>query len=168
MSTRGDRADPGHVVRNPSWGERLVYLLLYRFAQLMGPAFIFAVMVLFAWRAFHGGFDRGVRSFAAELLPLLVVTYLAISPQAKQFAKQADRVPNWVTFCCMFAIGVALLQLVSFSSAAPVAELVLSGCLSVLVGGLLLSLDRDKERAYYFGFVIGLLVILVFAGLPSF
>ena len=80
---------------------------------------------------------------------------------------QASRAPNWATFCVMLAVGALLMPLVSVSGTVPVAELVLSGCFSVLVVGPVLIKDRDKTMSYYFGLILGVLGFVVLGGLPS-
>jgi hypothetical protein len=167
MSTHGDRVDPGQDEKL-TWGERLVYAVLYPLAQVIAPGFTFVLMVRFVWRAFDYGLGSGVRSFAAELLPLLIVTYLTNLRQGDRIAVLASKVPNWATFGCMLVVGALLLPVISMSSAVPLAELVLSGCFSILVCGLVLSANRDKAMAYYFGFVLGALGVVVVSGLPSF
>jgi hypothetical protein len=169
MSTRGDRVDPDQVEITLTWGERLVYTMLYPLAQVIAPAFTFGLMARFCWRAFDGGLGDGVRSFAAELLPLLLVTYLTASRRwGDRLALVAGAVPIWATFSGMLVVGALLLPVISLSTAVPVAELVLSSCFSLLVGGLVLSADREKAMAYYFGFVLGVVGAVVGTGLPSF
>jgi peptidoglycan/LPS O-acetylase OafA/YrhL len=66
----------------------------------------------------------------------------------------------------MLGVGAALMPIASISGSVPIAELVLSGCFSVLVGGYVLIDDRDKTMSYYFGLILGVLGSVVLAGLP--
>jgi hypothetical protein len=167
MSTRDDRVEPGPVETKLTWGESLAYHVLYRSAHVIAPLVIGALLVLFVSRAFRAGPGSGTRSIAAVLLPLLAVTYLVNSRRGDWLAKQANRVPAGLTFGCMLGIGGVLLPVVSMWSAAPVVELLVSGSCSILLGGLVLSADREKAMAYYFGFVLGVVGAVVLRGLPT-
>jgi hypothetical protein len=161
--TTGSRQSAPRVTSN--WGESLVRSVLYPFASFAAPAFILLLIVLFISRAFSDDLSHGLRSFSAALLPLMAVTYLTMSRKT-ELSRQASKAPSWFTFAVMFAVGVALMPILSVSSSLPFAELVLSGCFSVLVAGSVLIGDRDKAMSYYFGLILGVLSFVVLAGFP--
>jgi hypothetical protein len=148
-----------------NWDEGLIHGLLYPFASFAAPAFLLLLVVFFIWRAFTADLASGLRSFAAALLPLMIVTYLTTA-RREDLSRRTARVPNWITFVAMLVIGAALMPMVSISGSVPVAELVLAGCFSVLVGGYVLIEDRDKAMSYYFGLIPGVLGSVVLTGLP--
>ena len=147
------------------WGEGLIHRILYPFASFAAPAFLLVLLVFFIWRAFTVDLPSGLRSFAAALLPLMIVTYMTTARRS-DLSRRTAQVPSWLTFVVMLGVGAALMPIVSISGSVPVAELVLSGCFSVLVGGYVLIEDRDKTMSYYFGLILGVLGSVVLAGLP--
>lgn len=170
MSSQRSKNAGADVENRPSraesnWGEGLIHGLLYPFASFAAPAFLLLLVVFFIWRAFAVDLSSGLRSFAAALLPLMIVTYLTTARRADLSSRTA-RVPNWITFVAMLIIGAVLMPIVSISGSVPIAELVLSGCFSVLVGGYVLIEDRDKAMSYYFGLILGVLGSVVLTGLP--
>jgi hypothetical protein len=162
-ATETGEARPSRTEVN--WGEGLIHRVLYPFASFAAPAFLFVLLVFFIWRAFTVDLASGLRSFAAALLPLMIVTYMTTARQA-DLSRRTAQVPSWLTIPVMLGIGAALMPIISISGSVPVAELVLSGCFSVLVGGYVLIEDRDKTMSYYFGLILGVLGSVVLSGLP--
>jgi hypothetical protein len=163
--TYSDTSAERRARSNGNWGEGLIQRVLYPFASFAAPAFLLVLIIYFIWRGFTVDLSSGLRSFAAALLPLMIVTYLTTTRRA-ELSRRTALVPSWVTFIVMLAIGAALMPIASLSGSVPIAELVLAGCFSVLVGGYVLIEDRDKTMSYYFGLILGVLGSVVVAGLP--
>lgn len=147
----------------PNWGVRLVERGLYPFALAAAPAFLLALIVFFVARAFTDGLQSGVRSFAAVLLPLMVMTFIA--KYRPESAGKLARIPGFLAFIIMFVIAGAMMQLLTFSTKAPVAELVLSAAFSIIVLGYI-QLERARVITYCIGTVLGALCYVVLFGFP--
>jgi hypothetical protein len=147
----------------PNWGVRLVERGLYPFALVAAPAFLLALIVFFVARAFSEGLQPGVRSFAAVLLPLMIMTFIA--KYRPESAGKLARIPGFVAFTVMFVVAGATMQLLTFSTKVPVAELVLSAAFSIIVLGYV-QLKRARVITYCIGTVLGALCYVVLLGFP--
>lgn len=69
-------AHDSRSVAENNWGARAVDHILYPIALFATPAFLAVLTVYFVVHAFTRGAGSGVRSFAAVLLPLMVLALL--------------------------------------------------------------------------------------------
>lgn len=155
----------GRQAPQTDWGSRLIQNVLYPLALVGAPVFLAGFLVYLVVQAFGDSIDDGIRSFASVLLPLMGVTFL-LTFRREEASEQAERVPLWLAFVATFVIGMIAVQLLSISTTAPIAEIVLSASFSILVFSYM-SLERQKMFAYYFGMVIGFLSFIVIFGFPA-
>jgi hypothetical protein len=148
----------------PNWGVRLIEHGLYPFALAAAPAFLLALIIYFVARAFTGGLQPGIRSFAAVLLPLMIMTFIA--KYRPDSAGKLARIPGFVAFTIMFVVAGAMMQLLTFSTKVPLPELVLSAAFSIIVLGYF-QLNRSRVITYCIGTVLGALSYVVLLGFPS-
>lgn len=159
------RRDLGQREPRADWGSQLIQHVLYPFALVGAPVFLAGFLVYLVAQSFADSADDGIRSFASVLLPLMGVTFL-LTFRRDEASEQAEKVPLWLAFVATFVIGMIAVQLLSVSTTAPIAELILSASFSILVFSYV-SLERQKMFAYYFGMVIGFLTFVVLFGFPA-
>jgi hypothetical protein len=160
MSTR----DPRVVVDN-NWGARAVDHVLYPIALFAAPAFLVVLTVYFVAQAFSRSAGDGVRSFAAVLMPLMVLALLVAFKRSS--LRRAAAVPNLWVFVATLGIGLAVMTLLKFTpTSVPVPELVISASFSILIFSRV-ALGRDKMMFYYFGMVLGFLTYVIVLGFPT-
>jgi hypothetical protein len=128
--------------------------------------FLVALIAYFVLRAFRDDLGTGVRSFSSVLLPVMVLT--ALTRFRKRELENAEvQLPGALTFVVTLIIGIGVLALLTMApNGIPVQELVLSGCLSILLFSSLI-LPADRAMFYYFGMVIGFLLYVMILGFPQ-
>jgi hypothetical protein len=117
--------------------------------------------------AFGRGFAAGLRSLAATLLPLVAASFLYL------FRRPAlERLAAASTLAALAGgLGLGLLTMVALQffgggRSVPLAELVVSGCLSVLVFSSAAG-PPDRGLVWYYGVLCGVLAYLVVWGVPG-
>jgi hypothetical protein len=142
-------------------------------ALIIAPLFLGGLAFFFVVRAFVNGFTVGLRSFAAVMLPLMVLTFV-VAPKLtsrkrnESFEKQPDRripdPPLWLATVGMAVVGGVMMQLLTISTSIPIVELVLSSGFSFIL--YLWADDRDRAAPYCLGLVIGALGYVIILGVP--
>jgi hypothetical protein len=153
---------PGHGRSN--FASRIVEFLLYS-ALVLAPGFLGGLAFFFVARAFFDGAATGMRSFAAAVLPLMVLTFM-VAPKIGR-DQRTVRVPNlpmWAEIAGMASVGIASMLLLELSTTIPVVELVLSAgfafILYLWLGG------KDRAAPYCLGLVVGALGYVIVLGVP--
>lgn len=146
-----------------NWGELLIHKFLFPFALFATPSFLLLLMAVFVARAFGDDLYSGVRSFAAVLLPLMVMTFLLVF--RKEMVKNVERLPPWIAFLGSITLGLGVMALLSTSSSIPATEMVLSGSFSILLMSYV-AIGQERRIVYFFGMVLGLLDYIVVFGFP--
>jgi hypothetical protein len=150
--------------QSKDWGSQLVEDLLFPFSRFAAPGFLLALMIFFVAQAFAGSIGQGLRSFAAVLLPLMVLTFLVKS--SWDTSSWIGRIPAWASFSAMVMLAVATMKLLMLSTSAPVAELVLSSAFSIIALSGFRGEERDRAVPYCLGTVLGALGYVVVLGVP--
>lgn len=150
------------------WSDSVIMMLLYPFTQVAPLLFLLGLIGYFLWKAFEANLSVGVRSFAAVMIPLIVLTvaYTAMNrPNQKEKPHGFfSRIPPWVTFSTLALIAAGVLAVIpTFHTAIPVPEFVLSATFSLLLFSR--TLPPKQMISYYFGAVIGFLVYIVLFGI---
>lgn len=137
-------------------------------------AVLASVCIYLLVSAFRIDMATGVRSTAGILLPLVVGGFAAVFG-SNLFARVAAPKPS-VAFAIALVFGAAVLSMLRHIDAlrfAPIAELVISTGLTVLVyaPGSMPGIRRESAAsdvwmAYYFGVVTGMLAYVVLVGYP--
>lgn len=148
-----------------NWGTLLINGVLYPFALFGAPLFLAALLIYLIAEDFSDSVNDGLRSFAAALLPLMVVTFLWVF-RSEPVADSIERVPRLVAFTATLGIGVLVMALLRAASSAPLPELVMSGSFSLLVFSSV-TLERDRKVAYFFGIITGFLLFIILWGFPT-
>ncbi len=148
-----------------NWGAKAVDNILYPIALFAAPAFLAVLTVYFVVQAFTRSAGSGVRSFAAVLLPLMVLALLVAFK--RNSLRRAEAVPSFWVFLATLGIGSAVMALLKLTpTGVPLPELVISASFSILIFSRV-ALTRDKMMFYYFGMVLGFLVYVVILGFPT-
>ncbi|MFF1614847.1 hypothetical protein ACFVYA_44420 [Amycolatopsis sp. NPDC058278] len=149
-------------------------------ALIIAPVFLGGLAFFFVARAFMSGFTVGLRSFAAVVLPLMVLTFV-VAPklgQRRRSGTEPESPPNrifelpawlvgmplWLATIGMTAAGAIMMQLLTISTSIPIVELVLAAGFSFIL--YLWSDDRDRAAPYCLGLVIGALGYVIILGVP--
>jgi hypothetical protein len=149
-----------------NWGMWLIQKVIHPLTIFGTPLFILALMIHLVSHAFYRDTYSGIRSFAAVLLPLIVVTFIFIFQ--RELLERLGRRPTLLSFSASLIAGIAAMAIVRFcaySTIVPVSELVLSGSFSILVFSYV-SLQENKMLSYYYGMICGFLVYIIFFGFP--
>ncbi|ADJ49086.1 hypothetical protein AMES_7261 [Amycolatopsis mediterranei S699] len=138
-------------------------------ALVVAPLLLGGLAVFFVIRAFTSGFPAGLRSFAAVILPLMVLTFVVAPKIGKEHAAEAvrGRIPEhplWLATATMTAVGAVMMQLLTISTSIPIVELILSAGFSFIL--YLWADDRDRAAPYCLGLVIGALGYVIILGVP--
>lgn len=155
-----DRTEPYELVR--------IGVMLFALLSLA------AICLYLVVSAFQAGISLGIRSTAGVLLPMVLGGFLAVFK--RELFDKVSRLPAVAAFLIAAAFGATvmlLLENIDALRAAPIAELVIAGGLTILLyaPGSMPGIVRDTTRrevwiAYYFGLVSGMLVYVVFVGFP--
>ncbi|MEV4319924.1 hypothetical protein [Actinocrispum sp. NPDC049592] len=172
--------------RNDNLARNIIHAIMWT-ALIVAPGFLGALATFFVARAFSDGFLSGLRSFAAVLLPLMVLTFV-VAPKlgrdrdntatdgttgdndhqagddAKALARSVDSLPLWLATLGMAAVGAVMMQLLNLSTSIPIVELVLSAGFSFIL--YLWADDKDRAAPYCLGLVIGALGYIIILGVP--
>jgi len=149
-----------------NWGSQLVERLLFPFSTFAAPGFLLMLMIFFVAQSFAGSVEQGLRSFAAVLLPLMVLTFLVKS--SWDTSSWIGRTPAWASFSAMVTLAVATMKLLTLTTSAPAAELVLSSAFSIIALSGFRREDRDRAVPFCLGTVLGALGYVVVFGVPLF
>lgn len=140
-------------------------------ALIVAPLFLGGLAFFFVVRAFAGGFTVGLRSFAAVVLPLMVLTFVVAPKLSRGRRSEIPAVPGWIpgfplwlATIGMAAVGAVMMQLLTISTSIPIVELVLSAGFSFIL--YLWADDRDRAAPYCLGLVIGALGYVIILGVP--
>jgi len=157
-----------HSVQHPyaqrNFATRIVELLLYS-ALVLAPGFLGGLAFFFVARAFFESAGTGMRSFAAAILPLMVLTFM-VAPKIGRDSRRV-RVPDlpmWAEIAVMAGLGIVSMLLLELSTSVPIVELVLSAgfafILYLWLGG------KDRAAPYCLGLVVGALGYVIIMGVP--
>lgn len=139
-----------------------------RFIAVYGTLAILILIALYlVLAAFGRGFAGGVRSLAGVLLPVVVASFLYVF--RRTVLQRLAAVPTFTGLGAGLVLGVltmVALQYLGRGVSVPLAELVVSACLSVLVFSAAAD-PADRGLAWYYGVLCGLLVYLVIWGVPG-
>ena len=151
-----------------NWGTVVITRGIYPIAFVATPGFLLVLMIYFISRAFSQSLGAGVRSFAAVLLPLMVLGLLKTFQ--KERIRRAESFSNTLVFALTLLVGILVMELLTIApTGVPLAELVLSGSFSVLLfSHAALPENREKAIFYYFGMILGFLSYVVVLGFPGF
>lgn len=183
--------DDANANEQSNWGTRLVLKFLYPFALIAAPVFLLVLLIYFVVTAFiDGGIGTGIRSVAAALIPLMVLTFIiqynksplrmisaGSTTETPSHRVARSRVAEWLrsssdpskkgaralVFIGSLAAGALVMSTLQLSTSIPIGELVASGAFSVLVGSLV-TLEKEHYIIYYFGFILGVLGFVTLLG----
>ena len=108
----------------------------------------------------------GVRSVAATFFPVIITSFLFLF--GKELFEQLGEVPPGWCFVVAGTVAIVLmlvLQIMSETSALPLAPLLLASCFAVLAFSTG-ALRDNRHLPSYYGFVAGVLLYVVFFGFP--
>lgn len=149
-----------------NWGVFLINKVIHPFVMVVPPVFLVVLMVLFLVKAFGLGAQPGIRSLAGALLPIIIVTFIYVF--RRDLLASLGRIPTLVSFLCAMATGILTLALIrgfAYSSGMPVIQVMLSGCMSILVFSYV-TFEGAKMLSYYFGMIVGFLLYIIIFGSP--
>ena len=156
-----------HPPEPGNWGTWLIHEVIHPLTVILPPAILLLLMTYFVLVAFNDGFRPGIRSFAAVLFPLSLVTFIFIFQ--KGWLTRLGALSAFASFLVSMLIGLIIMvaiRLYARSSAAPVTELVLSASFSLLVFSHA-SLRGQTISAYSYGMICGMLAYIIFLGFPD-
>ena len=143
---------------------------VYEFAQTLTiygtPILLALIGVFLVLNAFGQSLTIGFRSLAGFLFPLIMASFLYVFN--RELLERTGGVSTVIGFFTGFGLGIVLmlvLELTPQGRGVPLAEIVVSGCFSVLVF-FSISSSSDKVLTYYYGTLIGLLVYVIARGVP--
>ncbi len=138
-----------------------------RFITVYGtPGCLGLIASYLVFAAFEQSFAAGLRSLAGTLLPVVIASFLYVFRRGA--LEQVAGLSTFIGFAGgrgMGLLAMGALRFLRHSAALPLPELVVSGCFSVLVFSSAAG-QEDRGLAWYYGVMCGLLVYLVFWGLP--
>lgn len=150
-----------------NWGTWLIREVIHPLTVFLPLAILLLLMTYFVLAAFNDGFRPGIRSFAAVLLPLSLVTFVFIFQRG--WLATLSTLSAFASFLVSMPIGLIIMvaiRLYGRSSTAPITELILSASFSLLVFSHA-SLRGPKISAYSYGMICGMLLYIVFLGFPT-
>lgn len=116
--------------------------------------------------ASEAGAFAGIRSLAAVLFPAVIASFIYLFN--REILDGLGRVPSGAAFGAAAVAGVAVMLVLRFfvkEFTIPIAELVTSGCFSVLVFSSR-ALPEKHALSYYYGALSGILLYVVVFGFP--
>ncbi|NJM85733.1 MAG: hypothetical protein HC873_05475 [Leptolyngbyaceae cyanobacterium SL_1_1] len=131
------------------------FLAIATTVAILGGFIIYLVFISFA-----NGFGNGLRSLAATILPIIVLTYVG---KYSQLFRSEHRAPLFNVFFIYAVWSVILMMLVRLlhSESFPIAELLFSSTLATIFW-------RDSSRSFRgilscsYGVLVGFLVYVIF------
>lgn len=149
-----------------NWGTWLIHEVVHPLTIFLPPAILLLLMTYFVLAGFSDSLLAGIRSTAAVLLPLSLVTFVFIF-QREWLAKLGTLSP-FMSFAIAMLVGLVVMFVIRLyaRSAAPISELVLSASFSLLVFSHA-NLRGEKISAYSYGMICGILLYIVFLGFPG-
>ncbi len=159
------RQEPSVDFSPANFASRVVDFLLFA-ALVLAPGFLGGLAFFFVGRAFTTGVGAGFRSFAAVILPLMVLTFMVL-PRIGQGRGgiSVPKLPMWAEIGLMAVLGVISMMLLELSTSIPIVELVLSAGFSFILylwlGG------KDRAAPYCLGLVVGALGYVIVVGVPQ-
>jgi len=144
-------------------------------------------MSILVFHSFEKDIYVGIRSFAGVLLPIIIVTFIALFQ--KELLRCLGKIPTLVSFFISLFIGIIVMDVVHIFAGAsqfaitsliiklppqdifdkfsliPIIELVLSGSLSILVFSYI-RLKENRLLSYYYGMICGFLLHIIIVGFP--
>ena len=165
QAAKDDQTAPARQPQVDNWGTWLVDNLLYPAAIFATPLFLACLIVYLILSSFLDSTAEGIRSFAAALLPLMVLTYL-IQRQRDALASTTEKTPNVLAFAISLVLGFIVFWTLTLATSAPVAEIAMSGAFAFLVFSYI-SLAKERMISYFFGAILGFLLYIVTFGFPE-
>jgi hypothetical protein len=138
-----------------------------RFLTIYGtPSLLVLVGLYLVSLAFGRGLASGFRSLASLLFPVVIASFLYVfNRELLRGLAGASAVVGFLIGFVMGVVVMSVLQLVPRSGDVPLAELMTSGCFSVLVFSSVAS-PEEKVFTYYYGVLSGLLLYVIVRGVP--
>jgi hypothetical protein len=118
------------------WGSYVVRTFIHPFTIVATPVFVLILTAYFIINAFRISIYDGVRSFAAALFPLIIMTFIYIFN--KDLIKYLEKVNILISFSSALIWGFIVMVVIRFSGSMngapiPISELVLSGSFAILI-----------------------------------
>ncbi len=149
------------------FGLWLIQHVLHPFAVFAMPLITIGLILLLLVRAFRLGLRDGIRSLAAVLLPLVVLTFVFM--YQKPLFAEIGNIPTIIGFVASAFVGIAVMVVIRFLANLaffiPFAEILLSATLTMLVFSYV-GLPRSGVLAYCYGMLSGFLVFVIVLGVP--
>jgi hypothetical protein len=138
-----------------------------RFLTIYGtPSLLVLLGLYLVSQAFGRGIASGFRSLASLLFPVVIASFLYVfNRDLLRSVAAASAAVGFLSGFAMGALVMSALQFVPRSSDFPLAELMASGCFSVLVFSSVAS-PEEKVFTYYYGALSGLLLYVIVRGVP--
>lgn len=153
-----------------SWGKLVLTKVLHPLILVVTPIFILVLLIYLNYRSFSTGFWAGIRSLAGILFPLFFATLLFI--YKRELINRLRKTRILYSSLLSFLIGIILMVVIKVfgtydlaSKGVPIAEIVLSGSLSLLVWTNVGEKD-SKALSYYYGMILGILFYIIIWGFP--
>ena len=150
-----------------NWGAWLIRQVVHPLTVFLPPAILLGLMAFFVGTAFDSGFRPGIRSFAAVLLPLSLVTFVYVFQRV--WLARLGTMAAAGAFLIALVVGLiimAAIQLYARTSPAPITELVLSASFSLLVFSHA-TIRWNQISAYSYGMMCGMLLYIILLGFPA-
>lgn len=154
----------------PSAPERPTMVAVYdvaRFITIYGtPSLLALIGVYLVLQAFGRSPSIGFRSLASLLFPVVIASFLYVFN--RELLRGMGGIHPAAGFLIGFGMGVVVmlvLQFVPRPGDIPLAELMVSGCFSVLVFSAVAS-PGERVFTYYYGALSGLLLYVIVRGFP--
>ena len=147
-----------------NFAQRVVHFLEF-VALVLAPGFLGGLAFFFVGHAFTLGVANGLRSFAAVILPLMVLTFMMLPIGRDRSESRAPMLPTWAQIGLMAVLGVLSMMLLELSTTIPIVELVLASGFAFILymwrGG------KDRAAPYCLGLVVGALGYVIIVGVPQ-
>lgn len=151
------------------------YLGSFILYKIIHPIIIFGTLILllffllyFIILAFKSNITDGIRSLAGALTPFIIAIFLSIF--IKGIFKKLSEINKIVKYILFLILGFASMVLIQFlkniNINIPLNELLLSLIFSILFVSYAKYPSTNKVFVYYYGFVTGFLIYLIFLGFP--
>ncbi|MDR7518097.1 MAG: hypothetical protein QN131_02125 [Armatimonadota bacterium] len=150
-----------------NWGTWIIQQVIHPLSVFLPPAILLVLIAYFVLAAFGEGFYPGIRSFAAVLFPLSVVTFAFIF--ARGWLARLVAFSPTTSFLLSSLVGLLVMAVIRFSargSTVPISELVLSASFSLLVFSHA-SLQGSRVSAYSYGMLSGMMLYIIVLGFPG-
>ncbi|MEU7903334.1 hypothetical protein [Actinoplanes sp. NPDC049118] len=151
-------------VDQESWADIAIGKILFPATQVLIYAASVVLLGFYTVDAFLDNAARGVRTFAAILLPLVAMTYIVRFQD--EVLRSLGRAPRMLAFVVSLLVGMGSVCVMRLSGSIPIAALIVSMTFSMLLATRV-QLEEYKSSTYFFGVTLGALAAIVLFGVPS-